>query len=456
MTVIDEVVVDPDHLIVYAEGWQSWSPTRTHRADEPSAHPEAAWELAMRFREGHCGGPGEWAGEGLLAVDPGTGEPVRRYALSGAARDDVPTIRATLDGNHLTVSATGEVEQRGFATLTSALTDFGDVFASLAGVSAVRPAPRAWCSWYQYFEKVTADNIRESVRDLDRLDLPVEVVQIDDGWSGGLGEWLAPRNGFDDLTGVVEEIRTSGRRAGIWLAPFLVGRESTLAQAQPDWLVEYAGFNWRQDLVALDLTHPAVQDHLRAVLSGLVATGIDYLKLDFLYAGAVTGQRYDDVSPVAAYRTGMELMREAVGEECYLVGCGAPILPSVGLVDAMRVSSDTFHEGGEDGSRGLRGRPATAARAWQHGRLWVNDADCLVARPSYALREIWAATIDTYGGLRSTSDRLADLDDWGLATTRRILESGPGAAPFSNEVVSAGLAESRLPASVGELEEGRP
>ena len=83
-------------------------------------------------------------------------------------------------------------------------------------------------------------------------------------------------------------------------------------------------------------------------------------------------------------------MREVVGPDVYLVGCGAPILPSVGLVDAMRVSPDTFHEGGEDGSTGLRGLMPLAARAWQQGRLWVNDPDCVVARPSYSQRERWA------------------------------------------------------------------
>ena len=37
------------------------------------------------------------------------------------------------------------------------------------------------------------------------------------------------------------------------------------------------------------------------------------------------------------------------------------------------------------------------ARAWQHGRFWVNDPDCLVARRSFALREQWAQVIDRYG-----------------------------------------------------------
>ena len=79
-------------------------------------------------------------------------------------------------------------------------------------------------------------------------------------------------------------------------------------------------------------------------------------------AGAVPGPRHEDVDGVAAYRSGLELVREVVGPDVQLVGCGAPLLPSVGLVDAMRVSPDTFHEGGEDGSTGLRGLMPLAAR----------------------------------------------------------------------------------------------
>lgn len=453
---VDELAVDPDRVLVYAEGWQSWSPTRVYGGGDPSPHPEAAWELAMRFREGHRGGVAQWAGEGLLVVDPGTGGPVRRYALAGDARDAVPTIHATLQGGRVQVVSSGAVEQQDFASTTAALTDFGAVFAARAGVERLRPAPRVWCSWYRHFEQVGVDDVREACRDLTRLEVPVDVVQLDDGWSRGLGEGLEPADGFDDLAALVDEVRASGRRAGIWLAPFAVGRDTSLAREHPDWLVGYAGYNWGQDMVALDLTHPAVRDLLHASVSRLVGLGIDYLKLDFTYAGAVAGRRHTGASPVAAYRAGLELVREAAGDDCFLLGCGAPVLPSVGVVDAMRVSPDTFHQGGEDGSRGLRGRPGAAARAWQQGRFWVNDADCLVARPDYSLREPWARTIEEYGGLRSCSDRLAELDDWGLRTTRRLLASAPGPVPFSDDVVTSGLSASRVPVSSGALEEGRP
>ena len=64
---------------------------------------------------------------------------------------------------------------------------------------------------------------------------------------------------------------------------------------------------------------------------------------------------------------------------------------------------------------------STVARAWQHGRFWVADPDCLVAGPHVERREEWAEVVERYGGLRSSSDRLRELDDWGLETTRRLL-----------------------------------
>ncbi len=125
----------------------------------------------------------------------------------------------------------------------------------------------------------------------------------------------------------------------------------------------------------------------------------------------------------------MELIRDAIGSS-YLLGCGAPILPSVGLVDAMRVSPDVGPEwepvSGDLSQPSIRAAMMTsAARAFQHGRFWVNDPDCLVARPKIERREDWAEHIARYGGLRGSSDRLADLDDWGLEATRGLLSEKP-------------------------------
>jgi alpha-galactosidase len=246
-----------------------------------------------------------------------------------------------------------------------------------------------------------------------------------------MGESLARRPSFGSLERVVDAVRGSGRRVGIWLAPFLVGRDTTVAREHPDWLMGDAGENWGTTLAGLDLTHPGVRDHLVRCFDEITRLGVDYVKLDFLYGGALPGRRHTaGTTAVEAYRSGMQLIRDAVGPQTYLLGCGAPLLPSLGLVDAMRVSSDTYHEGGEDGSVGLRGQLSLEGRTWQHGRLWVTDPDCVVARPSFPLRHEWAEIARRSGGLRSVSDRLDELDDAGLALTVDYLSDTASTEPL--------------------------
>ncbi|TQK18776.1 alpha-galactosidase [Microbacterium sp. SLBN-154] len=421
-----------DRARVYTEGWQSWSPTTWYRRGEPPHRPDEGWQHLMRFRPGHPAPEGLLQGEGLVVVDPGGGGAAEVFAALDAS-ERVPTIHASWRGDRVIVTAEDGVERWTAAPSDdpgdAALAAFGSRFGAAAGARTGSPTPRVWCTWYQYFEDVTAAHVVENLRAIDAGALgegvDVDVVQIDDGWSLGTGEWTAPNPRFGDLSEAVAAIRDTGRRAGVWLAPFSVGSRSDLAVRHPDWLTGPAGYNWGDELIGLDLTHPGVRDYLSEVFTRLRTLGVDYLKLDFLYSGAVPGARHEDFTPVAAYRSGLQLIRDVMGEDAYLLGCGAPILPSVGLVDAMRVSPDTFHEGGEDGSQGMRGRMSLEARSWQDRRLYTTDPDCLVARPGFALRDEWAEVVLNAPGVRGFSDRIADLDAHGRELVRRLLTEGP-------------------------------
>ncbi|OIJ65677.1 glycoside hydrolase family 36 protein [Streptomyces mangrovisoli] len=427
-TPVAALPVDPRTARVHEEGWQSWSPSGAYALDAAPYRPtNDNWALVC-YRPGRTVPAGTFQGEGLLALDPGDGSPVRLWAAPDPLHA-VPSIRLTVHGDHAEIEADGPVKE-----LTG--TDVQGVLGAWAdglGQPAPRPAPTVWCSWYEYFTTVTEDDIHENLRAMDTLDLPVDVVQIDDGYQQALGDWLTLSGRFRSRAGIAEAILARGRRAGIWTAPFLVDPASDLAAAHPDWLVRaadgtplHAGHNWNHDLYALDTTHPDAAAHLTEVFTTLRAEGYDYFKTDFLYAGALDGVRHQDVDALTAYRAGIGLIREAIGADAYLLGCGAPQLPSVGLFDAMRVSPDTApHRRPEAGDYSQPGQdPAEftgAGRQWQHGRLWTNDPDCLMARPAVQTRERWAAHVEATGGLVASSDRLLSLDEWGVATTRRLL-----------------------------------
>jgi alpha-galactosidase len=320
---------------------------------------------------------------------------------------EVPTIRVAAG----VVSADGPLDELDAPDLDTALAAVGE------RLSPGPPAeiPPGWCSWSAYFGEVTEADVAENVGAARRLELPVEIVQVDDGWEACVGDWLDVSPRFGSVRDTAARIADAGMIPGIWTAPFLVGERSELARAHPDWLVAGAdaGWNWQQRLLVLDVEQPGAREHLAHVYRTLVARGFRYHKLDFLYAGALVS--------LDAYRDGLRLIRESAGPDAILVGCGAPLLPSIGLVDAMRVGPDVLPEDPDatpDLAHAIR---ATRARSWMNGRLWVNDPDTLVVRAGLAEREAWAAHLARYGGLAFSGERLAGLDERGVELTRRVL-----------------------------------
>lgn len=440
---VAELPGDPARTQVYEHGWQSWSPTGRYPVTATSARAADSPRARMRYRPETPAPDTGFQGEGLLAVDTGS-EVVVVSAVD--ATGAVPSIRASWTGSAVVVSADGPVTTTVVPDdLDTALATWADDVARQAGAAPPRPAPTAWCSWYHYYTEVTEADIDENLAAVLGLELPVDVIQLDDGWQAGIGDWLTLSARFTSLEGVTHRIRDAGLRAGIWVAPFLVGARSSVAAEHPDWLIAgadgapvSAGHNWGQDLFGLDVTHPGAADYVRRTFGWLAEIGHDYFKIDFVYAAALPGRHHADVSAIEAYRRGVGLVREAIGADAYLLGCGAPILPSVGLVDAMRVSADIDPayepSDGDLGGPSQRGATfSTVGRSWQHGRFWVNDPDCVIARPAVARREDWARVVERHGGLRASSDRLADLDAWGLETTRRLLSTVPPPTPFAQE-----------------------
>jgi alpha-galactosidase len=88
------------------------------------------------------------------------------------------------------------------------------------------------------------------------------------------------------------------------------------------------------------VTRPGVQKWLAERIQQARSWGFDYLKLDFLYAGALPGVRYQKLPGELALRKALEIIRQAAGEEAYILTCGVPMLASLGLADGIRVGPD--------------------------------------------------------------------------------------------------------------------
>jgi alpha-galactosidase len=221
---------------------------------------------------------------------------------------------------------------------------YAELLGERLGKVQAEHAPRVWCSWYSLYTEISEPRLLKILNDLDSL--PFDVFQIDDGWQRRIGDWEANEKFPSGMAWIANRIQETGRKAGLWLAPLLVVPSSAIYRDHRDWLLHdengrlvSAGYNWREPLFALDTTHPAALEWLAGLMKKVRTWGYEYVKLDFLYAGALPGKRYADVPRETAYRQGLAIIRQALGN-AYFLTCGAPILPSLGLCDAMRVGPD--------------------------------------------------------------------------------------------------------------------
>ncbi len=286
--------------------------------------------------------------------------------------------------------------------------------------------PVGWCSWYHYFGKLVWQDVLENlqVAARDRRSFPFDIFQVDDGYETDIGDWMSPKPGYPDLRGLARAIIGKGFRAGIWTAPFSAAATSELFAKHPDWMVQEEGKpklcyrGWGKPIYALDTTHHEAKAWLHETFSALKKAGFSYLKIDFLFAAAMPGTRRKRVTPIQAYREGMRVIRRAAGRD-FVLGCGAPLLPSAGLVDGMRVGEDTApywktKPSGFQGPNAYFALKNALLRQFMHRAFWLNDPDCLLLRDRETEltrneRELYALAAGALDNMVIDSDKLALL-----------------------------------------------
>ncbi|MFF5563041.1 glycoside hydrolase family 36 protein [Streptomyces sp. NPDC012623] len=423
-----------DDALFYRHGHNSWSPCGWRPLSAAPLRIESA-ERRLTADDTTWDDPARHHSSAVAALQGADGQ----VLLLGALGLDVPRLTADRD------TLAGWCE-RAEAPWFLALGTEEEVFAAYARHLATRlghsdqRAGNVWCSWYAYYENITEEQLAEDITAL--RDLPFDVVQVDDGWEQAVGDWQ-PNDKFPSgMRALADRITDAGLRPGLWIAPFIVHPESRTARERPELLLRdgrgepvVAGHNWGSGYWALDLSRPAAQDHLRETIHRVRHQwGFTYLKLDFIGAGLTPGARSADIGREAAYREGLRIIREAAGADAYLLGSGAPLLPSLGLIDGIRSGPDVAplwdHYATQDPSDALARNAVvnTLHRLWQAPLLEV-DPDVVYFRSRLSLltgqQQQWLRDLADICGFRAVSDPPGWLRPDELESMKTYLEHRP-------------------------------
>lgn len=315
---------------------------------------------------------------------------------------------------------------------------YAELCGRLMGAKQGRGIPCGWGTWGQYLEDIDSHVIEKNVSHLHsnpNIYGPIEVIEIDHGWEQTISirrpecNWEPNHRFPSGMEVFCHRIRQKGLKVGLWLAPFAVNEGSRLIEEHPEYLVKDA--EGRPKRVGgkgrgycIDPTHPGAQAWLRELMERIKGWGIEYVKLDYLRCllapepddpldGLNSPRVYhQDVTKVEAYRLGLALIREVLGDEIFILGCGAPAGPGIGYVDAHRIGQDIAPVW-NDGDTGIRhsARNVAATYFW-HSALWINDPDYLVLPADAREAQFWATVVALSGGSIMVSADLPSLESW--------------------------------------------
>ena len=272
----------------------------------------------------------------------------RRF--SNEIRFNSRSFEFVIDCGGLELSADGTLELEEFfyqygTSRETLLADFADRIAVHHPTPEYKDQITGWCSWYCYGPDVTERDIEENMKAMKEKLPFLRFVQIDDGYQAHMGDWLIPHPNFPG--GVKElcgKIRKMGLEPALWAAPFIAEEESELFRRHPDWFVrdeagkplssaQYSFGGWRSGpWYMLDGSHPDACEYLCHVFRTMREEwGCAYFKLDANLWGCMPGGRRFNpgMTRTEAYRQGMDAIRRGAGPDAVILGCNAPLWPSL-------------------------------------------------------------------------------------------------------------------------------
>ena len=291
-----------------------------------------------------------------------------------------------------------------------------------------------WTSWYYYYTKISEEIALKNLKNFKEKEIPLKIFQIDDGYQTRVGDWLSVNKKFPSgMKFLADEIKSAGYQAGLWLAPLSAEKKSQLVKDHPDWLVKNEdgspyriGVNplWSMAFYALDIYHPEVRVYIKNVFQTVCREwGYDIVKLDFLYGACMVPRNGKSRATIMA--DAMELLREAIGDDKIILGCGIPLGSAMGTTDYCRIGADVHLTWEISALKWCNNRERastvlaitnTINRRQLNGAPFVNDPDVFMLREKMqrlTRPEQYSLLLANllFGDLIFNSDNIQDYDE---------------------------------------------
>jgi len=488
----DRCSFETETVMLYAGPWQSWSPgwelppcekffPRVRFIPLLRKQSAAPWDItpngnAPRKSALYHPSEGEVTGSFIMYLRAGSRYLVIADAIKNNAlpvcffiSKDRQLIRAALyvgtknSQNENTVAKLRIFLAHGYFNFKDEIKNifYDDRFKSLEFLGKGQPVvgfrPGGYCSWYNHYTNIDEKIILSDLEGLLTTDnlialrylkkgLPA-VFQIDDSWELAVGDWEVNSARFPrGLKYIAEKIESAGLIPGLWLAPFLLTRRSRLFRERPEWLLSERGRpveagwnpNWDGIYYCLDLSREDVMKYLRSLMDRIIdGWGFRYIKLDFLYAGFLSGENsggkvaeyYERAVTILTERT-----RNAAALPLVYLGCGLPLGASFRHFPLSRIGTDTKeswewpiakfirHEGRPGALLSLR---ETISRSFMNGTVYINDPDVVFLRSANCAlteteKECIALVNFLFAGQIMCSDNFFALGEADLSLIKRI------------------------------------
>lgn len=228
---------------------------------------------------------------------------------------------------------------------TDALPVYGKAIAKENGAERKFEVATGYNTGYYFGPDITEENMLKELEAIKNAKLPIKYFNMDWGWYVDYGDWDANEKFPHGMKYMADKIYEAGYVPGIWIAPLMVSKTSSIYRDHKDWLImdsDYTGGNRFYLDFSVEGAAKWLYDLFRKIC---VEWGYKYIKVDFIVDRlGMGGYKDKSFNAMKNFREFIRIIREAITEDTYFITCTAPISPSVKYATGTRLTHDIHND----------------------------------------------------------------------------------------------------------------